>query len=609
MDFRNTISLGVIVFALFTSNAQQTVTIDLNNKYQTIQGFGASDAWNSDYVGRYWSTTTKEQIAKWLFSTEIVGNNPSGIGLSRWRFNIGAGSKEQGAASNIDKEERRAECFISKVETIGGKEVITYDWDKQKGQQWFLNAAKQYNVNQLVAFIVSPPVFFTKNGRANSDNKDVYGNTNLNTSKYNQFSDFIVTVLKHFSDQGTPFSQISPINEPQYPWDKGQEGCPWKHSEVYTLVDKLNTGILAKGLTTKILLSEAEEYTSLTESRKDPDKSDIIDKYFSPASATYIGKFPQVLKGAGAHSYWVNDTDAIISSKRIAVKNKIAEYSGLEVYQTEYNLLDKYTDNKTTNAVILAKIIYADLELAGVSIWDYWTAMERERWSQLNRFLLIKLTPSGGDYADLTNPGTASVDKNLWALGNYSRFIRPGYKRVKTTGANDLAGLMGVSFVAPDNSEVITVYTNFSDKAISINEKFNNLSTELKAEIAEVYTTNSTNNLTKGTNHTLKNAYSIPSKSIVTFRIPLKTSSLGVDDVNYNDAFVVFPNPTSNGYVNITSDSKENMDIEVSDVLGKQLKRVMINNNTLNVSDLDSGTYILRINQGEKTSFKKLVIE
>jgi O-glycosyl hydrolase len=225
----------LFLFSTLLGFAQQNVTIDLSTKYQTMQGFGASDAWNANYVGQ-WSTSVKEDIAKKLFSKGFDTNgNPEGIGLSRWRFNIGAGSTEQGTASNIEKEERRAECFLN----ADG----TYNWNKQKGQQWFLNAANNYGVEQLVAFVNSPPVHLTKNGRANSDNTNRYGNTNLKSTNYNKFSDFLVTVLKHFSDDGINFTQISPINEPQYEWNSGQEGCPWKHSETFTLVDRLNRDI------------------------------------------------------------------------------------------------------------------------------------------------------------------------------------------------------------------------------------------------------------------------------------------------------------------------------------------------------------------------------
>ena len=46
------------------------VTIDASTVYQTIDGFASSDAWDMEYVGKYWSTSNKEAIAKLLFSRE-----------------------------------------------------------------------------------------------------------------------------------------------------------------------------------------------------------------------------------------------------------------------------------------------------------------------------------------------------------------------------------------------------------------------------------------------------------------------------------------------------------------------------------------------------------
>ena len=511
-----------LLFLFIGAEAQQTVQIDISTQYQTIQGFGASDAWNTEAVGKYWEVDVKNEIAKMLFSQGLDQNgNPEGIGLSRWRFNIGGGSTEQGANSNIEKEERRSECFIESVEDVNGEEIVTYNWNKQQGQQWFLNAANDYGVHQLVAFLNSPPRFYTKNGRANSDNTDRYGTTNLGSSNYNRFSDFMVTVLEHFESEGIEFDQISPINEPQYPWNSAQEGCPWKHDEVFKLMEKLNRDILAKGLNTKILLSEAADYRYLTGTKDDPDKSDIVDTYFDPSSAYYMGDFSQLLPGIGSHSYWINGSDASISSNRTTVRNKVESYDNLELYQTEYNLLSQHYDDKLLNSIFLSKIIYSDLEIAGVSIWDYWTAMERERWSQKNRFFLLRLIPEGGNYASLENSGTVEDDKNLWALGNYSRFVRPGYQRIQTTGADDLAGLMGVSFIAPDSTEIVTVYTNWSETALAVNHDFQGLPNTLFVENAEVYITDANNDLTRQTDHDLSTAYTVPAHSIVTLRVPL----------------------------------------------------------------------------------------
>ncbi len=58
--------------------------------------FSASDAWSMQFIG-LWPEEKQNQVADWLFSTENDANGqPKGIGLSLWRFNVGAGSAEQG---------------------------------------------------------------------------------------------------------------------------------------------------------------------------------------------------------------------------------------------------------------------------------------------------------------------------------------------------------------------------------------------------------------------------------------------------------------------------------------------------------------------------------
>lgn len=68
---------------------------------QTMDHFSASDAWSMHIIGK-WPQEKQDQVADWLFSTDNDANGkPKGIGLSLWRFNVGAGSTEQGEASQI----------------------------------------------------------------------------------------------------------------------------------------------------------------------------------------------------------------------------------------------------------------------------------------------------------------------------------------------------------------------------------------------------------------------------------------------------------------------------------------------------------------------------
>ena len=85
----------------------QTYTINPKSPQQTIEHFGASDAWSMQNIGLWPEEDAQQQIADWLFSTENdADGQPRGIGLSLWRFNLGAGSAEQGDSSYINRDTR-----------------------------------------------------------------------------------------------------------------------------------------------------------------------------------------------------------------------------------------------------------------------------------------------------------------------------------------------------------------------------------------------------------------------------------------------------------------------------------------------------------------------
>jgi len=124
------------------------IDIDISEQYQVIDNFGASDCWSMQKIGE-WYTPQKERVADLLFSVN------KGIGLSAWRFNIGAGINR----TTISHPWRTAETF----ETGAGQ----YDWTSQGNERWFLQAAKERGVEQFIAFVNSPPARMTRNGYTN----------------------------------------------------------------------------------------------------------------------------------------------------------------------------------------------------------------------------------------------------------------------------------------------------------------------------------------------------------------------------------------------------------------------------------------------------------
>ncbi|WP_417556688.1 T9SS type A sorting domain-containing protein [Mesoflavibacter zeaxanthinifaciens] len=73
--------------------------------------------------------------------------------------------------------------------------------------------------------------------------------------------------------------------------------------------------------------------------------------------------------------------------------------------------------------------------------------------------------------------------------------------------------------------------------------------------------------------------------------------------------FSVYPNPVTNGFVNIKTTSNDAINVTVFDVLGKQVVKQTLTTNRLNVSNLKAGMYLLNIEQNGASTTKKLVIE
>lgn len=464
------------------------ILIDPEIVYQTMRGFAASDCWAGNFVGKYWNEPEKEQIARWLFSKEFDDDgNPLGVGLSMWRVNLGAGSEEQGDSGGIgtggdyrnSRATRRAESFLDNA-------TGEYNWAQQSGQQYFLRKAKEYGVESFVAFSNSPPIRFTRNGKAyaTGDKK-----ANLQSDCFDDFAVYMAEVVKHFKDtDDIIFDYISPVNEPQYKWDgNGQEGSPWTNTEIKTLAVELDKALQARELTTKIMLSEAAKWWYLYRGGVESGYDDQINEFFNPSSANYVGNLPSIGKLIGGHSYYTYKTNSELQETRQSVRTKADEF-GLEVFQTEWSLLDdsgegipSNPDNATYTdvALFMAKMIYSDIVFAGANSWSYWTAMDVERWNHKDRFLLVALAPGATEFEKdtidkypITASGAVMDYPTLWALGNYSLFVRPGFKRIHIEGVDDLNGLMGTAYLSPNENQIVAVYVNLGSNSAELQAAF-----------------------------------------------------------------------------------------------------------------------------------------
>lgn len=70
----------------------------------------------------------------------------------------------------------------------------------------------------------------------------------------------------------------------------------------------------------------------------------------------------------------------------------------------------------------------------------------------------------------------------------------------------------------------------------------------------------------------------------------------------------LYPNPVNNGKVYISTKNDLDKEIIIFDVLGKKVLQTSLNSRELNVSNLSSGVYIIKINEKEASATRKLII-
>lgn len=71
----------------------------------------------------------------------------------------------------------------------------------------------------------------------------------------------------------------------------------------------------------------------------------------------------------------------------------------------------------------------------------------------------------------------------------------------------------------------------------------------------------------------------------------------------------LYPNPVSNGKVYITSKNDLDKDIIIFDVLGKKVLQTALSSKELGISNLSPGVYIIKINEGDATATRKLIVK
>jgi glucuronoarabinoxylan endo-1,4-beta-xylanase len=115
--------------------------------------------------------------------------------------------------------------------------------------------------------------------------------------------------------------------------------------------------------------------------------------------------------------------------------------AGKEYWETEVDTGTASGDpsgDGIASALLMAEAIHSDLTTRNLNAWHLWWLYE-----------------GGNSGGCLYDTGSKVWTKRLWVMGNYSRFVRPGYNRVGTSGT------------AP-SGVLVSAYTDPSTNALSI---------------------------------------------------------------------------------------------------------------------------------------------
>jgi len=285
----------------------------------------------------------------------------------------------------------------------------------------------------------------------------------------------------------------------------------------------LDSSLTAKKVNSKILMPESGTLTYLYGGGRNNNMrtANQISEFWGKGSPYNLEGIKHMDRVIGAHSYFTELGDSSLVNIRRHVADTARKY-GVDYWQTEYCMLaDGFREGTKDKrsaidcALFLSKVIHYDLTVGNATAWQFWNAFEPGKTDFDLRYYLIALQPDK-DHRD----GQYTAVKTLWALGNYSLFIRPGMHRLLTSQSNHLSEIeaaqqMMVSSFADDKGKLVIVINNYSELQQTVKLDLKNFK---KTDHLEKYVTSSGENMNMKlfSAQKFKNGLLLPAKSIVT---------------------------------------------------------------------------------------------
>ena len=353
-----------------------------------------------------------------------------------------------------------------------------YDWNHvliQDEINWINRVKSTYGVNNVMVTTWTPPAWVKENNACSN------GGAVLPQYYPDLANTMVLWMQNARASLGQEVNVWSVQNEPTTTPDyDSAEYTPQQFIDFVT--GHLKPAMQSAGLTSKIMLPEPAVYGGAA--------------YFDGNWTTPLLSNPTMnaqLDVVATHGY-AQTSDLGDMSKAVSVYGK-------PMWQTEVSFGRSYNGGMA-DALGSANSIYRALNLGGFNAWFYWWALD--------------FTTGNGGLIKYSNATfTYQIPKRTYAIGNFSRFIRPGSVVLTSSSTNSN---LQVTAVRPASGSVTIVVTNTSKQSISANINLSGLS--VPPSTVTPYRTSSTEN------HAVLSAIpvsggsfsvTVPAQSIVTF--------------------------------------------------------------------------------------------
>ena len=387
-------------------------TVDFTDTLQTIRGFGGSTAWLGQMPAA---------VAKALFSPT------NGLGLSILRVRIdptGTAANNWVTTNPSDGGNWLEEATNGGLAVLNNPNAIVFATPWTPPATWKLNGT-----NTTVGGVDYNETFNSSCSPAD------YCGGYLDPNHYSDYANYLEDFVTYFNSQNSfNLYAISMQNEPEE--NVSYESCVWTPAQMDAFIDSLTAGGATNPLTAKLIMPESDTF-----------KTSYTNPIFTGSAVVDSAAYNNI-GVIGGHIY---GTTPFLYPQPSGVTQK-------EVWMTEFGPLSS-AQLTWPQALTFAQSIHQAMTIAQYNAYVWWGIFGDSTGS---------CATAAGTCGLVDNSGNPSVVG--YVMGQYSKFVQPGYSHVGVTAsANESANVLVSAYTGTESGtqHYVIVAINMGTSAVT----------------------------------------------------------------------------------------------------------------------------------------------